>query len=68
MKTGMCSGFSEVVQSSWRAIVMHQRARGVLGVWGLVSIVLESQRMVVSYNIAMVGEYVTNIVPTSCAK
>ena len=39
-------GFLEVVQSSHRAIVMHQRAWGVLGVWGFVSIVSESRRMV----------------------
>ena len=34
MKTGMWSGFSKVIWSSWRAKVMRQRARGVLGVWG----------------------------------
>ena len=34
MKTGMWSGFLEVVWSSRRVIVMHWRAQGVLGVWG----------------------------------
>ena len=34
MKTGMWSGFLEVVWSFQRAIVMCQRARGLLGVWG----------------------------------